>query len=133
MPSVAKRHAHGTFLLALHVGITSVRAELFDHRARDVQGTAVSAEGPVKTTPDGGAEIDPDALFEMTCDVVDKALMAATKGLGARLDISGVGISTFWHSTLGIDEHNRPTTPLFLWADSRARDQMPILRAKLDE
>src|SRR5215471_16440561 len=106
MPSVAQRNAHGPFVLALDVGTTSVRAELFDHRARDVQGTAFAAECPLKTTPDGGAEIDPATLFELTCDVVDKSLTAATKGLGARLDIAGVGISTFWHSTLGIDEHN---------------------------
>jgi gluconokinase len=133
MPSVAQRNAHGPFVLALDVGTTSVRAELFDHRARDIRGTAFAAECPVKTTPDGGAEIDPEVLFDLTAGVVDKALGAATRAFGGKLAIAGVGISTFWHSTLGIDEHNRPTTPLFLWADSRSRDQMPVLRAKLDE
>ncbi len=133
MPSVAQSNAGPPFVLALDVGTTSVRTELFDHRARDVRGTAFAAECPVRTTSDGGAEIDPEALFDLTAGLMDRSLRAATRAFGDDLAIDAVAISTFWHSVLGLDEQNRPTTPLFLWADSRARDQMPVLRAKLDE
>lgn len=133
MTSVTPRNAEPPLVLAIDVGTTSVRVEIYDRRGRDVRGPAATAECPVQTTPDGGAEIDPDGLLALTLQVVDESLAAATDALGDGLQIEAVAISTFWHSVLGIDEDGRPTTPLLLWADSRARDQMPVLRARLDE
>src|SRR5581483_9672690 len=124
-PSVAQRNAEPPFVLAVDVGTTSVRAELFDRWARAIRGTGFAAECPVETTADGGAQIDPEALFDLTVGVIDQAVKAASKGLGEGLSIDGVAISTFWHSALGVDEQDRPTTPLLLCADSRGRDQMP--------
>lgn len=133
MPSVANKDAEPPFVLAIDVGTTSVRAELYDRRGWDVRGTAAAVESPLTVTADGGATMDPDRLLDRTLQVVDRAVQVAARAFGERGTIAAVGISTFWHSFLGIDEQGRPTTPLFLWADSRARDQMRVLRSRLDE
>jgi len=133
MPSVTPKNAEPPLVLAIDVGTTSVRAVLFDRRARDVRGASASAETPLETTADGGATLDPEKLLDLTLGAIDQALQAAKERLQPGMQVDAVAISTFWHSFLGVDERNRPTTPLLLWADSRARDEMLQLRAHLDE
>ena len=55
MPSVTPKNAEPPLVLAIDVGTTSVRAVLFDRRARDVRGVSASAETPLQTTSDGAA------------------------------------------------------------------------------
>jgi gluconokinase len=74
--------------------------------------------------------LDAEAVFRLVVEVVDESLEKA--GPGAR-GISGVAMSTFWHSLLGIDGSGRPTTPVFTWADRRAAEAARELRARLDE
>src|SRR5687768_14377733 len=133
MPSVSPKRSEPPWILAIDVGTTSVRAIVFDAKARDVRGTASSAETPLETTSDGGATIDAEALLDATLGVIDEALAAAREELRPHASIDGVAISTFWHSFVGVDERNRPTTPLLVWADSRARQEMLDLRERLDE
>lgn len=133
MPSVSPKRAEPPLVLAVDVGTTSVRAMLFDRKARDVRGTAASAETPLETTPDGGATVDAEKLLDLTLGAVDEALAACKRELRPHTQVDGVAIATFWHSFLGVDERNRPTTPLLIWADSRAREEMLDLRDRLDE
>ena len=77
--------------------------------------------------------IDAEKLLDLTLGAIDEALEAARKELRPHTQVDGVAISTFWHSFLGVDERNRPTTPLLVWADSRAREEMLDLRERLDE
>ena len=133
MPSVSPKRSEPPLVLAIDVGTTSVRAMLFDRKARDIRGTAASAETPLETTPDGGATIDAEKLLDVTLDAIDEALEAARKETRPHTLIDGVAISTFWHSFLGVDERNRPTTPLLVWADARAHEEMLDLRDRLDE
>ena len=133
MPSVTPKNAEPPLVLAIDVGTTSVRAILFDRRARDIRGLAASADTPLTTTADGGATLDPEKLFDVTLDAIDAVLHHAKSALRPRMAVDAVAISTFWHSFLGIDGDDRPTTPLFLWADARSRQQMLDLRARLDE
>src|SRR5215207_9543902 len=133
MPSVSFKRSEPPLVLAIDVGTTSVRAELYDRQGRDMRGSPMSAETPLTTSADGAATLDPEKLLDVTIGVIDRALKAATDALGPRASVDAVAISTFWHSFLGVDERNRPTTPLLLWADSRARDEMLQLRAHLDE
>jgi gluconokinase len=53
---------------------------------------------------------------------------------GARLDrpVAAVGITTFWHSLLGLGRDGRPITPLLLWMDNRSGPDAETLRATLD-
>ena len=79
MPSVSPKRSEPPLVLAIDVGTTSVRAILFDAKARDVRGTAASAETPLETTPDGGATIDAEKLLDVTLGVIDEALAACKK------------------------------------------------------
>jgi gluconokinase len=100
---------------------------LYDVEARPVEGHAARVAYAPRITPDGGAELDPDALFEDVCRTVDQVLAK----LPAR--VLAVAASTFWHSLLGLDAGGRPLTPLYLWLDGRSRGEMAELRQRLDE
>ncbi|HET7093575.1 MAG TPA: FGGY-family carbohydrate kinase, partial [Thermomicrobiales bacterium] len=43
-----------------------------------------------------------------------------------------VGMTSFWHSLLGLDAAGRPATPVLSWADSRSADDAAALRATHD-
>jgi gluconokinase len=51
----------------------------------------------------------------------------------SRIPIIAAAGSAFWHALLGVDRHNRPVTPVFTWADSRAAVDAAKLRRELDE
>ena len=50
------------FIVSIDVGSSSVRALLFDSGARQMEGYGAQLPYRIHTTPDGGAEVDPDAL-----------------------------------------------------------------------
>lgn len=133
MPSVTLKNAQAPLVLAIDVGTTSVRAELYDRRARSVRGTSAAAETPLETTADGAATFDPEKLLALTLGVIDQVVQATAAEAGDGFKIDAVAIATFWHSFLGIDDQQRPTTPILLWADSRAHAEMLDLRERLDE
>ncbi len=69
------------------------------------------------TTPDGGVELDPDALLEAVATAVDGCLA----GCGGRAQaIPAVGASVFWHSLLALDADGAPLTGVITWADTRS-------------
>lgn len=47
-------------------------------------------------------------------------------------EITAVGISTFWHSLMGIDARGEPRTPVLMWSDVRAAGQCDEFEAALD-
>src|SRR5262245_66388837 len=54
--------------------------------------------------------------------------------MGARAArVAGVATSTFWHTVLGLGPDDRPTTPVYSWADTRSADAVLALRARVDE
>jgi gluconokinase len=113
-------------VLALDVGTSSCRASLYDRQARALaEHTAQIAYAP-RMTADGGAELDPETLYDHVCAAIDQVLR------DQRQPILAVGVSTFWHSLLGVDARGEPVTPLFLWLDARARGEMPALNKELD-
>ena len=114
-------------VLALDVGTSSCRASLYDLQARPVGGRVAQIQYSPRITPEGGAELDPETLFNNLCAVVDQAVRSV------REPVLAVGASTFWHSLLGVDASGAPVTPLFLWLDGRARGEMAGLREQLDE
>lgn len=76
------------------------------------------------TTADGGAVLDPDRLVAAVVEAID----------GVRVDrpLAAVGLTTFWHSLLGVGADGRPVTPLLLWMDGRSGPDARLLRATLD-
>jgi gluconokinase len=106
-----------------------VRALAFDRLGR---GLDLGGQRPYEptTTPDGGVEIDADRLFALTAEALD-ALMAV---LGPHAGgVAAVALSTFWHTVLGLGSDDRPSTPVYSWADTRSVGAVEALRARVDE
>ncbi len=114
-------------VLAVDVGTSSCRASLYDLQARMLEGAVAQITYAPRVTAEGGAELDPDVLFERVCASIDHVL--ATR----QSRVVAVGTSIFWHSLLGVDASGRPLTPVYLWLDARSRSEVPGLRNKLDE
>jgi gluconokinase len=126
--SVVSREPQDARILSVDVGSSSVRAELYDDAGEGVEGTEVKLDYEFEYTPEGGAEKDADELLDLVVRAVDGTLSEAGGAV-----ISGVAMSTFWHSILGLDRDGRPTTPILTWADRRAAECVPDLRERLDE
>ena len=81
------------------------------------------------TDAHGAATLDADALLDGVARCIDGTL----RKLGRRgAEVAVVGTSVFWHGLLGIDARGKPTTPVFTWADLRARDAARALAETLD-
>jgi gluconokinase len=119
-----------SLILSLDIGTSSVRATLFDASARALPDMQARRETDVRTTPDGGVEVDPDALVESICACLDQVMRLA----GARgRDVVAVGSATLVGNVLGVGRDGRAVTPLYTWADTRATQEAADLRASLDE
>jgi gluconokinase len=109
--------ASGPFIVSVDVGSSSVRARLFDSCARQMEGYGAQLAYRIQTTSDGGAEVDPQELFELTVDCLDE-LHRQVHAAGLR--VAAVAGSAFWHSFLGVDENGAPTLPLLHLLDTRS-------------
>jgi gluconokinase len=118
------------YVLALDIGTSSMRVGMYDRLGGHVRGVEATHEHAPVTTPDGGVEMDAEALVETACGLLAAVLEQAGSRAG---EIAGVGVSTFWHSILGVDDGGRPTTPILMWADTRSVREVEALRRKLDE
>ncbi|HEY6580349.1 MAG TPA: FGGY family carbohydrate kinase, partial [Rubrobacter sp.] len=125
---MASRVQQDARILSVDVGSSSVRAGLYEDSGEEVKGTEVKLDYDFEYTPDGGASKDADELLDLVARAVDGAL---TRAEGA--EISGVAMSTFWHSVLGVDRDGRPTTQILTWADRRAAQSAADLRDEVDE
>jgi gluconokinase len=115
-------------VLSVDVGSSSVRAEFYDGSGSREEGTETKLDYDLEYSPDGGVTQDADELLELIASAIDGALSNAGEA-----PVSGVAMSTFWHSVLGLDRDSHPTTPVLYWADRRAAGAARELREHLDE
>jgi gluconokinase len=101
-------------ILAVDVGTSSVRAQIFDADAQE-------REPARREYPD---EDDPTRMLELVREAVDEAV-----GGGS---YDAVGASCFGHSLLALDEGGRPLTPILGWRDTRSADSAEWLARRLD-
>lgn len=119
-----------SYILTIDIGTSSLRAMLFDDAARAVPECEAHAATPVQATPDGGVEIDPDALLEQLAGAIDDLLAKA----GPRAaQIVAVGSDTLVGNVLGVDAAGAAVTPAYTWADTRSAAAAAALRAELPE
>jgi gluconokinase len=109
------------FIVSIDVGSSSVRALLFDSGARQMEGYGAQLPYRIRTTPDGGAEVDPDALADLTIDCLDE-LHRQVQESGFR--VTAIAGSAFWHSFCGVDAAGRPTLPILHLLDTRSAEQV---------
>jgi gluconokinase len=108
--------------LAIDIGTSSVRAAIFDSSGKQT-GPCAQHNYRLTTAHDGSAVIHPNELLEKFCTVIDETLES-----GAELEIGAVGVSSFWHSLVGLDERGNPTMPVWTWADRRSASQAHLLK-----
>jgi gluconokinase len=119
-----------SYVLAIDIGTSSVRAALYGSDANLLPETFVKNERQLTATDDGGAEIDARAALKQIETAIDDVLQ---KSADLKGEISAVAVSSFWHSLVGVDARGRPTTKVFGWADTRSREYVSVLRKKFDE
>ncbi len=108
-----------TRVLALDLGTSSVRAQVYD-------GDAESC---------GGARPRP---YEAKQGLADTGLLlGAARGVIEETlhefgPVEAIGCSAFWHSLLALDEREQPLTPVLTWRDVRSAPYAEQLRERLD-
>jgi gluconokinase len=114
--------------LAVDIGSTASRGDVYDAAGRPVQGGRHKIPHQFTTGRDGTSEIDPDQVVGEVHQIITAL---ATKRLAGR--IGGVALDTFASSLVGVDANRRARTSCFTYADSRCAAQVTELRAELDE
>jgi gluconokinase len=126
VPIVDVHDAQQPFVLALDIVTSSTRALIFDRRGQTLRDSESQLGFDLVATPDGGAEVDAAMLFDIVCRSIDDVLARV------QVPISAVGISCFWHSLLGLNGRGEPTTPVYLWADTRSRAEVDAIKREFD-
>jgi gluconokinase len=128
--SSAHLPAEGPLVLALDIGSSSSRGALYDESGLEIVGTQARIQRRLKTTFDGGAEMDALEAIEQTARTIDEVL-ARSSHLRARIET--IAVACFWHSLIGLNAEGQPVTPIFGWADTRAVRSAEELKERLDE
>lgn len=118
-----------SFILSIDVGSSSVRAMIFDVRGGALEGVFVQKQYATDTTPDGGVTIDPHTMCDRIFECIDEALSQA----GANAErIEQVAMDTLVGNLMGMDANGKPTTPIYIWADTRGGEIGEWLKTQLD-
>ncbi len=101
-------------VLALDVGTSSVRAQIF--------GPAAAERKPARV--DYAGETDPDRLVAASRKAIRQA--------GGALAVDAVGASCFGHSLVAVGRDGRALTPVLGWRDTRSADAADWLARAVD-
>ncbi|MGI9088302.1 MAG: gluconokinase [Chthoniobacterales bacterium] len=123
-----------SLVLAIDVGSSSLRTALFNDRGVRVQSSIACRKYSVCYQEDGGAELEAAALLQAARACLEETLRSRRKSPRLRkIPVVAVGGSGFWHSLLGLDRAGVPSTPVYMWADSRSSGDAVKLRAEHSE
>ena len=100
-------------ILAIDLGTSNVKAAVVD-RNGTLLGTG---RGSIETihTADGGAEQDPERVWQAVLDAADQALAS----LANRSDVRGVACASQYSSIVPVDAEGRSTGNMVVWMDKR--------------
>ncbi len=112
-------------IAALDIGTGSVRAHLINDEGK-IRATAARPVQVIAQT-DGRAEVDPDQIWESTCQCLKEISAAARSS-----KVEALGLA----SALGyllLDRKGDPLTPALLWMDRRASAESAHIASLIDE
>jgi gluconokinase len=101
-------------ILALDVGTSSVRAQVFEAEAEE--GHPARRDYP--------GENDPVRIVQLVREAIEEATRAES--------YDGAGSSSFGHSLLALDGAGQPLTPILGWRDTRSAGAADSLLGRLD-
>jgi gluconokinase len=113
-------------LLVIDLGSSSARTLLFDDDARLLADSICSRPYDFATNSDGLAVADAAEIRALVEHCIDEALAHP-----AAAAIRAVGMATFAGNWLGLDDNGAACTPVFTYADTRGRSQIPALLGAL--
>ena len=119
----------GPLILSLDIGTSSIRASLWDGQANPLPALASKVTYKLTVADDGTAEARIEDILAGAAAAIDYVLQAA--GPRAR-QIAAVGMCSLAASVLGVDAADRPTTPVYTWADTRPAAQVAAMRRTWD-
>ena len=117
------------FVLAVDIGSSSVKAGLFDARARSVKGVEESIPHAQTVASDGTSEEDADQIRIATEQAIDSVLRKAGN---LASEIIGVGFDCMASTVLGVDSEGNAITPVYTYADTRSAADVDRLRDELN-
>jgi gluconokinase len=126
---VAVSKYESSYVLAVDIGSSSVKAGLFDALARSVTGTEATVPRAQTVASDGTSEEDADQIRLATEQAIDTVLQKAgdlTK------DIIGVGFDCMASTVLGVDSDGNAITPVYTYADTRSAEDVDRLKEELN-
>ena len=112
-------------LLAVDVGLTNVKAVVFD-RDGDLRERSVVPYRTVRPGVDG-AEQDPDEWWF----AVSRAVRALSEPV--RADIEGIGVTGHMHALVAVDATGRPVRPAMILGDRRAAEDAHAITEQVGE
>jgi gluconokinase len=115
-------------VLALDVGSTASRGDVYDAAGRPVEGGRRKVSHAFRTSGDGASEINPDQVVDELGQIITKLAAAPLQGR-----IAGVALDTFASSLVGVNGDGHAATACYTYADSRCGPQVTELRRELDE
>lgn len=109
-------------ILTIDIGTTSTKVLLFDPALNQLAIT--KNDYPTTMTADGFAEQNPDAIYEAVLTGIEDVLTDQPH------KVKTIVFSSAMHSLMGVDRSGKPLTPLMLWSDNRAVEQIDHLKSQ---
>lgn len=128
MALVPPSDAHAPFVLVIDIGTSSLRAMVYDGRAREVEGFRVRRVYEPDTTEDGGSTLEPLKLFETFSSALDEITTRAD----GKIEIAAVATSSLASNVLAVDARGEPLTSAYLYSDTRNAGAVEKLRHEYD-
>ncbi|MDP6666925.1 MAG: gluconokinase, partial [Dehalococcoidia bacterium] len=117
------------FVLAVDIGSSSVKAGLYDARARDVPGVEETVPHTQVVASDGTSEEDPEHIRQAVEQAIDSVL---AKAGNLASEVTGVGFDCMASTIIGLDISGDPITPVYTYADTRSAPDVDRLRNELN-
>ena len=125
---VALENALDPLVVALDVGSTASRGDVYDAAGQPVEGGRRKITHQFRSGADGSSEIDPDQVADEIGQIISDLVARPLQGR-----VAGVALDTFASSLVGVGADGRAISPCYAYADSRCGPQVVALRRELDE